>query len=135
MSLTLTSVALKSDGYRVSAQVSDEQVAKAQREAVTCYVSRVITPIDDTDADVVAAIKQLTFVILAKRDTIVTRAGGKDKSSPTSSVDAQLRQVDIEEADRLLRVLQGKPNGIPGTTSKLVEDIAHIYFRTEYINL
>ena len=133
--MTLTAAILKSSGFRISAQVSDEQVLKAQGEAVACYVSKVIQPVNDNDADTLAAIKQLTFIILSRRDTIVTRSGGKDKTSPSLSVDAGIRQVDLDEADRLLRVLQGKTGGIAGLPSKLVDDIAHIYFRTEFIAL
>lgn len=126
---------LRQNGLRISGQVSDEQVNKAAREAIDCYVSKVLQIYVENDVDVWHATMQLVFIILARRDTIVTRAGAKDKSSPSLSVDASVRQVDLEEADRLLRKLQTKPAGIQGLPSKLVDDIAHIYYRNEFISL
>lgn len=127
--------AMRQNGFRISGQVSEEQFNLAFRDAMECYVGKVMSVYDSDDIDVWNATMQLVFVILARRDTIVTRAGAKDKSSPSLSVDASVRQVDLEEADRLLRKLQTKPAGIQGFPSKLVDDIAHIYYRNEFISL
>lgn len=134
-----TANTLKAAGFRISAQVKDEQVAKAANEVLDAYIRKVANIGEDvhqfSGPVVDAALKQLTWILLCRRDTVVTRAGAKDKLAPSLSDNATVRQCDLEEADIQLRNVQALPEGIAGNIPQLVDDIAHIYYRNEFLGL
>lgn len=126
---------LKNAGYRVSLHDDPNEVAAAVADARSCYADRLVAGLDTTDSDYAAAVMAVTYILLCRRRTVATRAGGKSKLTPMQSDTADVTQVDIEKADRLLRVLQTKPTGIPGLPSQLCEDIACIYYRNAIVGL
>ena len=116
------------NGYKVSLQISQGEIDRAVTDVTAAYVDKVTT--DNTTATATAAIMQLAFILLCQRNTFATRAGGKMKLSPQLSENAQARQTDYDNADRLLRQLQSAPGGIAGEIDKMVEDICMIYMRS-----
>lgn len=135
--MAMTANVLKAAGYRISAQVKDEQVDKAYNEVWAAYIEPLvaITPGAPHPQVVGQAAQQLCWILLCRRDTVVTRAGARDKLAPSLSEDANVRQADLEEADRRLRLLQTLNNATQGNISQIVNDIAHIYYRNEFLGL
>lgn len=118
-------------GFRVSGQVLQTEIDRAEREVVAAYIAKVAPAYSLTDADVKEAVMQLAVILLLQRHAVATRSGGKNKQSPNLSSDGWPNQGDVENADRLLRKVQT----VSGLTSKLVDDIAGIYFRTQFVSL
>ena len=118
-------------GFRVSGQVLQAVIDRAEREVVAAYIAKVAPAYSLTDADVKEAVMQLAVILLLQRHAVATRSGGKNKQSPNLSSDGWPNQGDVENADRLLRKVQTEK----GLTSKLVDDIAGIYFRTQFVSL
>lgn len=118
-------------GFRISGQVLQTEIDRAEREVVEAYIAKVAPSYSLTDADVKEAVMQLAVILLLQRHAVATRSGGKNKQSPNLSTDGWPNQGDVENADRLLRKVQT----VSGLTSKLVDDIAGIYFRTQFVSL
>lgn len=118
-------------GFRVSGQVLQTEIDRAEREVVAAYIAKVAPAYSLTDADTKEAVMQLAVILLLQRHAVATRSGGKNKQSPNLSSDGWPNQGDVENADRLLRKVQTEK----GLTSKLVDDIAGIYFRTQFVSL
>lgn len=121
----------KAAGFRVSAQVSQQEIDRAEREVSEAYIAKVNPSASTTDADVKAAVMQLAVILLLNRHAVATRSGGKTKESPQLSQNAYASQGDVENADRLLRKVQT----VDGFPSKLVDDIACIYYRNVFLGL
>lgn len=117
-----------SNGYKVSLQIQQGEIDRAVADVTVAYVDKVTT--DNTTTTAKAAIMQLAFILLCQRNTFVTRAGGKLKLSPQLSDNAQARQTDFDNADRLLRQLQAATGGIAGKVDKMVDDICMVYMRS-----
>ena len=116
------------NGFRISTQIPQKEIDRAVNDVTAAYVAKVTT---DTTSDAAkAAIMQLTFILLCHRNTSATRAGGKLKLSPQLSDNAQARQTDFDNADRLLRQLQAATGGIAGKVDKMVDDICMVYMRS-----
>lgn len=127
----MTAQDYKDAGYRLSLQVAQKDIDRAETDVTAAYIKKVAPAAVSTDADVKAAVMQLAFILLLQRSEVATRAGGKVKSDPNLSTAGNPSQGDMENADRLLRKVQT----LPGLPSKLVDDIANIYYRTKYIGL
>ena len=118
-------------GFRISGQVLQTEIDRAEREVKEAYIAKVAPDYTDTDTAVKEAVMQLAVILLLQRHAVATRSGGKNKQSPNLSSDGWPNQGDVENADRLLRKVQTEK----GLTSKLVDDIAGIYFRTQFVSL
>ena len=116
------------NGYKVSLQIQQGEIDRAVADVTAAYVDKVTT--DNTTTTAKAAIMQLAFILLCQRNTFATRAGGKLKLSPQLSDNAQARQTDYDNADRLLRQLQAATGGIAGDIDKMVDDICMVYMRS-----
>ena len=114
-------------GYRVSTLIPQPEITRAENDVKAAYIAKLTT--DDTTTTAKAVIMQLVFILLCQRNTSATRSGGKLKLSPQLSENAQARQSDYDNADRLLRQLQSEPNGIAGNIAQMVDDICLIYMR------
>lgn len=114
-------------GYRVSTLIPQPEITRAENDVKAAYIAKLTT--DDTTTTAKAAIMQLVFILLCQRNTSATRSGGKLKLSPQLSENAQARQSDYDNADRLLRQLQSEPHGISGNIAQMVDDICLIYMR------
>lgn len=124
------------NGFHVSLQIPQAELDRAARDAFMCYVGKVSTISVTPDGNILhtpeqgMAAMQIAFILLCQRNTFATRAGGKLKLSPQLSDNAQARQTDYDNADRLLRQLQGMPGGIAGKVEKMVDDICMVYMRS-----
>ena len=118
-------------GFRVSGQVLQAEIDRAEREVVEAYIAKVAPAYSLTDTAVKEAVMQLAVILLLQRHAVATRSGGKNKQSPNLSTDGWPNQGDVDNADRLLRKVQTEK----GITSKLVDDIAGIYYRTQFVSL
>lgn len=118
-------------GFRISGQVLQTEIDRAEREVKEAYIAKVAPAYSLTDADVKEAVMQLAVILLLQRHAVATRSGGKNKQSPNLSTDGWPNQGDVDNADRMLRKVQT----VSGLTSKLVDDIAGIYFRTQFVSL
>ena len=118
-------------GYRVSMQVSQAEISRAEADVTEAYIAKVMPTYSTNDTDVKAAIMQLAFILLLQRTAVATRSGGKEKTAPSLSENGCPSSPDLENADRLLRKIQTEA----GVTSTLVDDICGIYFRTRFIAL
>lgn len=121
---------LKAAGYRVGTLISDDDVTRMQQAVDACYISKVLPNFSATDTDVKAAEMALIFIALTVANVYATRAGGKLKLSPNLSERGFASQADYENADRLLRVLQGKQGAVQGRLDGIVDDGLHIYMRS-----
>ena len=116
------------NGYKVSLQIQQGEIDRAVADVTAAYVAKVTT---ETTTDAAkAAVMQLAFILLCHRNTSATRTGGKLKLSPQLSDNAQARQTDYDNADRLLRQLQAATGGIAGKIDKMVDDICMVYMRS-----
>lgn len=118
-------------GYRVSMQVSQAEISRAEADVTEAYIARVAPSYSTTDADVKAAVMQLAFILLLQRTAVATRSGGREKTAPSLSEDGYPGASDLENADRLLRKVQTEK----GLASTLVDDICGIYYRNKFIAL
>ena len=118
-------------GFRVSAQTLQPEIDRAENDVKAAYIAKVAPDFSPTDADVKAAVMQLAVILLLNRHAVATRSGGKTKESPQLSQNAYASQGDAENADRLLRKVQT----VDGFPSKLVDDIACIYYRNVFLGL
>ena len=130
------------NGFRVSQQLPQAELDRATMDAFMCYVGKVsritVTPdehIIHTQPQAEAAM-QIAYILLLQRSAVATRAGGKLKLSPSLSDAGYPSQQDYSNADRLLRRLQEiGPGAVAGDVSKLVDDIAGIYYRNVNLSL
>lgn len=121
---------LREAGYKVSLQLADTEVARAEALVIENYITP-ITHDDDTTDDVVKkAVMQLVFIALCGDNTHATRAGGKVKLSPQLSERGYVSQADYDIADKLLRDCQTLTGAEQGNVDKIVNDVLHIYFRS-----
>lgn len=127
----MTAEDYKNAGYRLSLQVSQAEITRAEADVTAAYIKKVAPLASTTDADVKAAIMQLAFILLLQRTAVATRSGGKVKESPSLSTAGYPSQGDMDNADRLLRKVQT----VTGLPSTLVDDIACVYFRNQFIKL
>lgn len=127
----MTAQEYQTAGYRVSLQVTQAEIDRAEADAVAAYIVPLCGAYDATDADQKAAVMQLAFIILSRRHAVATRSGGKTKLTPSQSENAEPTQADLEQADRLLRKVQT----VDGLPSALVDDIARVYFRNVFVSL
>ena len=127
----MTAEQYREAGYRVSLQVTQTEIDRLEADVTAAYIAKVDPTFSATDTDVVAAVMQLAAILLLNRHAIATRSGGKTKDTPQQSTNAYASQGDVDNADRLLRKVQT----VSGLPSKLVDDIAGIYYRNTFIGL
>ena len=126
---------MKNAGYRISLQVSDEEVDLAASDVETAYVKR-IYDYDRPSGAELNAIMCLAYILILQRHSVATRAGGKTKISPSLSTDSGPTQQDFAKADMLLRKVQeAHGEAAQGLPSTLVDDICGIYYRTNFVGL
>ena len=127
----MTAAQYQQAGYRVSLQVTQAEIERAEADVTTAYIAKVAPTYSLTDTDVIAAVMQLAAILLLNRHAVATRSGGKTKDTPQQSTNAYASQGDVDNADRLLRKVQT----VGGLPSKLVDDIAGIYYRNTFVAL
>lgn len=121
-------------GYKLSAQIEEGEIARAERDVTAAYVAPIIgTATIPTDIRE-AAVGNLAFLLLLQRSVFATRAGAKVKTG-YNSTDASAWDVLQQEATAChlwLEELRKQP-GVNADAE--VTDICKIYFKTNFINL
>lgn len=117
-------------GYRVSLQVSQAEIDRAEREVTEAYVAKVAPSFDAETTTVKACVMSLASILLIQRHAVATRAGGKVKQSPSMSDNAEPTQGDFDNADRLLRAVSEVK-----FPSRVVDDICGLYYRRKFLGL
>ena len=142
MAAIITAQQFIDNGFRVSEQIRQSELDRAAMDAFMCYVGKVsritVTPNDQIlhTPEQGEAAMQIAYILLLQRSAVATRAGGKLKLSPSLSDAGYPSQQDYSNADRLLRKLQEVgPMPVAGDVSKLVDDIAGIYYRNVNLSL
>lgn len=127
----MTPIDYQNAGFRVSQQVMQSEIDRAEADVTEAYIAKVNPAASSSNADVKAAVMQLAVILLTNRHAVATRSGGKTKDTPQLSQNAYASQCDVDNADRLLRKVQT----VDGLPSKLVDDIAGIYYRNVFVGL
>ena len=117
-------------GYRVGSVISDADISRVKAIVDKSYIAPIVGTVNDSDNDTRAAQMALIFIALTGANSYATRAGGKLKTSPALSERGFASQTDYNNADRLLRVLQSKPDAAQGNVDKIVDDVFGLYMRT-----
>ena len=127
----MTPIEYQNAGFRVSQQLLQGEIDRAETDVKEAYIAKVAPAYSMTDTAVKEAVMQLAVILLLNRHAVATRSGGKTKDTPQLSQNAYASQGDAENADRLLRKVQT----VDGLPSKLVDDIAGIYYRNVFMGL
>lgn len=121
-------------GYKLSLQVEDAEVARAEREVVAAYIVPIIGEQTEYTGAAREAIMALSFFLLCKRKAWATRSGGTLKATAQSvRTDAETEQYEMAKSCHfwLERVRQ-----IEGANACAnVEDVCGIYYKTNFISL
>lgn len=122
-------------GYKLSLQVDQSEIARAEDEVDAAYISPIVGSAQiptDIRAKVVMC---LAFMLLCKRKIFATRAGGALKAT-AQSVRADEQETIGEMAKTCHLYLQElrKVDGVENPTAE-VTDICGVYFKTNYFSL
>ena len=129
--------AYRDSGYRLSLQVSQGEINRAEADVKAAYLDRIYADYVTPPDLIKSAMMQLAFILLLQRSAVATRSGGKVKTSP-DSVSGYPSQEDMDNADRLLRLMQETYyhfGAVQGHPSKIVDDICGIYYRNQFLGL
>lgn len=119
-------------GYRVSLQLEQAIIDRAETTAMECYVLPILPQAQTTDINVKRCVIALSYLLMCQDNVFVTRSGAKEKQSPMQSQTPQAEKVSSEqvaECGRLLEVLKKRDGA--NENPKIV-DVAKIYFKTNY---
>lgn len=121
-------------GYRVSNQIDQKQVTRANTEVLAAYVMPILGQGDEQHQEVIDATVALTFLRLLQTSAYVTRAGAKEKTTPQSyTVDRWQLLSEMAEVCAM-RIAQLRRSQWAEHPNAEVTDICGIYFRTQYFS-
>lgn len=118
---------LKSDyiarGYRLSANIDQSQIDKAERDIKSAYILPLFVEAPDfTFEPFLSCVMELSFIYIMKSRATATRSGGVNKERVHSNADIDLSQ-NYAVADMLLQAVR-RLSTSEGHTS----DVCGIYF-------
>ena len=128
----MTASDYQSAGYKMSLQVSQEIINKAEATAMNAYVLPIFPNATTQDTDVKAAVMEIAFLLMCQQNVFVTRAGAKTKNTPINSetpYSDKVSQEQVLECGRLLEVLKAKSGAVK---EPKINDVAKIFFKTNY---
>lgn len=120
------------NGYKLGSNFDQAQIDRAEGDVVAAYVSRILPEADtEHDADVQKAVADLTFLLLTRRNTFITRSGAKEKTGANSiSASAEATLGELAGTCKLrLETLRGKQGAVKGAK---VRDICKVFFKSNY---
>ena len=121
-------------GYKLSAQIEEAEIARAEADVTAAYVTPIIGKAKVPDEMVQKAVGGLAFLLLLQRSIFATRAGAKVKTGYNSQ-DASAWDVLQQEASACHLALETLRKQ-PGVNAEAeVCDICKIYFKTNFIAL
>lgn len=129
----LTVVSLKAHGFNVSQQLDQSKVDRAEEEIKANYFTPLFSgAIDYTVEPYYTALASLVFLLLVKRNVIVTRTGTEKKANEfaNSVYESELSEAIQSAAAsyKSVRALRTIADGRP-------TDICGIYFKTNFIHI
>lgn len=121
-------------GYKLSAQIEESEIARAERDVTAAYVSPIIgeatIPVEVREA----AVGNLAFLLLLQRSVFATRSGAKVKTG-YNSADASAWDILQQEAASCHLQLETLRRQEGANADAEVTDICKIYFKTNFLNL
>lgn len=123
----MTAEQYKNAGFRLSQLIAQAEIDRAERDVRAAYIEPIVGDMESEQVD--AAVMELAYMLLLKRNCFATRSGAKEKATPqgyTAQIDAIQRECAAACDLRLqeLRALDG------AVQSAKVNDICGIYFVT-----
>lgn len=121
-------------GYKLSAQIEEAEIARAEADVVSAYISPIVGTAKVPTEIRENAVGGLAFLLLLQRSIFATRAGAKVKTGYNSQ-DASAWDVLQQEASACHLALE-RLRKQPGVNAEAeVCDICKIYFKTNFIAL
>ena len=121
-------------GYKLSAQIEESEIARAERDVMLAYVSPIIGEATIPAEVREAAVGNLAFLLLLQRSVFATRAGAKVKTG-YNSADASAWDILQQEAASCHLQLETLRRQEGANADADVTDICKIYFKTNFLNL
>lgn len=131
----MTPTDYKNKGYKVSLQMEQAVIDKAEATAMGAYILPILPDATTADNDVKNAVMALAFLLMCYDGTFVTRSGAKGKNTPTSSENKSTETIagtNSLECARLLDILKTKDGA---EKNPKIVDVAKIYFSSNYFHL
>lgn len=128
----MTATEYQQFGYRVSMQLEQSIIDKAETTAMEAYVLPIVPNATTEDITIKRCVMALAYLLMCRDNVFVTRSGAKEKQSPNQSQTPYADTVSNEqvaECGRLLEVLKKRDGA--NADPKIV-DVAKIYFTTNY---
>lgn len=122
-------------GYLVSQNVSQTVIDGAEAEIKQAYILPVCPQADTTSPAVKAALMELTTLRLLQRTAQVTRAGGKAKTLSQSVIPTADELLQQHAATCCMRMTKLAESCGVERWEKIVTDICHILFKSNYFYL
>lgn len=123
------------NGYELSSLISDNAIARAERDVTAAYITPIVGNAENVDEEVLQRAKgNLAFLLILQRTIFATRAGAKVKTGYNSQ-DADAWEKLQQEASSCHLAIEALKRE-PGVNSDAqVTDICKIYFKTNFFNL
>lgn len=122
-------------GYKLSAQIEEAEIARAEADVAAAYVAPIVGTAANVPADMVQkTVGNLAFLLLLQRSIFATRAGAKVAAGYNSqSASAwDVLQQEASACHLALETLRKQP-GVNANAE--VCDICKIYFKTNFISM
>lgn len=124
----------KNNGFNISAYYEQAAIDRAEVEVKQAYITPIVGAVEVDEAIINRAVMNCAFLLLLRRDTSLTRAGGKLKTTAQSSTPTTLETISEQGgACHLALVALADAAGVKLRDCKIF-DICRIYFETNFIN-
>lgn len=122
-----------SAGYRLSLQIEQAEIDRAEKAVKSAYLDAIASGIDESTEEYKNALLSLSFLYLLQHSIYATRAGAKGVQiqSATTSTNLDVLRECVFDAHNALQALRDK---VSNQDAK-VNDICRIYFSTNYFKL
>lgn len=122
-------------GYKLSAQIEEAEIARAEADVAAAYVAPIVGTAANVPADMVQkTVGNLAFLLLLQRSIFATRAGAK-VSAGYNSQSASAWDVLQQEASACHLALETLRKQPGANANAEVCDICKIYFKTNFISM
>lgn len=131
---TMTKQWYLEQGYKLSAQIEEAEIARAEADVKAAYVAPIVGTANVPAEMVQRAVGNLAFLLLLQRSIFATRAGAKVAAGYNSqSASAwDVLQQEASACHLALETLRKQPGA---NAEAEVCDICKIYFKTNFISL
>lgn len=129
----MTNKEYQDSGFRLSLQIEQKDIDRAESEVTRAYVSRIAPDLDIEDSDYRYAVMSLAYLWLLQHSAFATRAGAKmvNITSAQNVSDYDVLRGAAYDAHASMVYLREKV----GDENANILDICRIYFSTNYFGL